>query len=190
MRILKSFFIIIFCLFISYALFYNVTSEFLALFYQGSIRYEHIVYYLVFLGQSVFIIFVVQLLYQKKINTFNAKLLWILYFLLMAILLFGRVYIGDTFNFDISQMFNFYYMNVLQILMNFIMFLPIGYLFRSLSFFRMFIAATMIILAIEFAQGFSHRGLFDVTDIVIDILSIVCGYYLSHLVAVNINKNN
>ena len=72
-------------------------------------------------------------------------------------------------------------MNILQILMNYILFLPIGYLLRSLTFPRMIVVSIMIIMCIELTQGFTHRGLFDVTDIVINTLSIVSGYYLSYL---------
>lgn len=190
MRIIKSFLLFVLGVTISYILFYNVTSELLSVFYQGSIRYEHTVYYLVFFGQTLTIIAIIKLLCQKKINKVNIILLWILYFALMVVLLFGREYMGSTFNFDISQMFNFYYMNVLQIFMNYFMFLPIGYLLRSLTFPRMIVMSIMIIMSIELTQGFTHRGLFDVTDIVINTLSIISGYYLSCLRMLILEKKN
>ena len=68
MRIIKSFLLFVLCVTISYILFYNVTSEFLSVFYQGSIRYEHTVYYLVFFGQTLTIMVLIKLLCQQKIK--------------------------------------------------------------------------------------------------------------------------
>lgn len=46
MKIIKRIFAIIVSFFISFIIFYNITSEFISFFYQGSFKFEQILYVL------------------------------------------------------------------------------------------------------------------------------------------------
>ncbi|MDO4205952.1 MAG: hypothetical protein Q4D15_00005, partial [Lachnospiraceae bacterium] len=132
MKNIKTIMLLCISYFISRVIFYYMTSEILAAVYQGSQYFENFVYYTVFIGQTIVIFIAINSLFKKHVNDCVIKLLWMIYFALMAVLLFGRQYIGENMNLSISGLFDFNRMNMLQIALNFIFFLPLGYLLRKL----------------------------------------------------------
>jgi glycopeptide antibiotics resistance protein len=68
-----------------------------------------------------------------------------------------------------------------QILGNIVPFMPFGFLLPIVyskinSFFKVFITGILSILFIELFQLFTNVGSFDVDDILLNIVGIMCGY--------------
>lgn len=68
-----------------------------------------------------------------------------------------------------------------NILGNIIPFMPFGFLLplvskKTNSFFRVFVISILTILFIEFFQFFTKIGSFDVDDIILNFVGIMCGY--------------
>jgi glycopeptide antibiotics resistance protein len=68
-----------------------------------------------------------------------------------------------------------------QIMGNIIPFMPFGFLLpiaysKFNSFFKLFITGILSILFIEFFQLFTKVGSFDVDDILLNLVGIMCGY--------------
>lgn len=89
MKIISTIIKIIVSFFISFLIFYNVTSNCISYFYQGSFKFEQILYVLVYLGQSILFYLLIQLLFKEKISRQLIHLIWCLYACVMVILLFG-----------------------------------------------------------------------------------------------------
>ena len=69
---------------------------------------------------------------------------------------------------------------------NTLLFIPAGMLFPKLSrkwrpFWRFFVKATLLIALIETAQLFTLLGIFDVDDIILNVLGMSFGYFLYYL---------
>jgi glycopeptide antibiotics resistance protein len=81
-----------------------------------------------------------------------------------------------------------------QILGNIIPFMPFGFLlpivYRKInSFGKVFITGILSILFIEYFQLFTKVGSFDVDDILLNCLGIICGYVVLILAKCFITKN-
>ena len=114
------------------AIFYNITSEFISFFYQGSFKFEHILYVLIYFGQSVLIYFFIQFICKENITQKQINLIWCLYFCVMLILLFGRQYIGLAINLNPLTIFELNYYSFFQNFFNLVLFIPIGFIFNAL----------------------------------------------------------
>lgn len=68
MKLIKTIFKIFVSFFISFLIFYNVTSSVISYFFQGSFKFEQILYVLVYLGQSILFYLLIQLRYYSPIN--------------------------------------------------------------------------------------------------------------------------
>ena len=178
MKALKFFLEIIGSFFVSYIIFYHITSDFISYFFQGSFRFEQILYIIIYFGQSIVIYYFINFLQKNKISKNQIKLLWILYACVMLILLFGRMDLGSMINLNIMELFNFDFMNISQIVLNFILFMPIGYWIKNFKMKKAFILTIIFVFSIEILQLVTHRGIFDIVDIIIDSLSIMCGYFI------------
>jgi glycopeptide antibiotics resistance protein len=80
-----------------------------------------------------------------------------------------------------------------QILGNIIPFMPFGFLLPIVyskinSFFKVFITGILSILFIELFQLFTKVGSFDVDDILLNIVGIMCGYVVLILAKYFITK--
>lgn len=180
MKIIKRIFAIIGSFFISFIIFYNITSDFISFFYQGSFRFEQILYILIYLGQSILIYFFIQFLCKGEITRKQIKLIWCLYACVMLILLFGRTYIGIAINLNPLALFELNYYSFFQNFFNLVLFIPIGFLFKkNNSKIKVLIIAIIVVLAIETLQLVTMRGIFDIVDILLDVAGIFIGFLLS-----------
>ena len=170
---------------VSYIFFFYVTSQFFYFFYNGNSAFDFPIILILYIGQTIIIYMISNLLTNRRINSTNLKFLWCIYFLVMAFFLFGRQKIGSIINMNIMEMFNFNQFNILQVLMNFLFFMPIGYLLRKLKLAYSVIDGFLIVLAIETIQLISQRGIFDIVDVVIDTLSILTGYLITRVRGAN-----
>ena len=96
----------------------------------------------------------------------------------MILLLFFRVYHDNNINLNILELFNFETTNLSQTILNLILFIPIGYWLKHLKISSVLLLSLLLITSIELLQFVSHRGIFDVVDILIDILGIMIGYII------------
>ena len=168
---------LVLCIFISYSLFFYITSNVISYFYQGSFYFEQILYILIFLSQTLFIC---RLCIPTHFITvsFERKLIYCLYACIMLILLFGRGYISESISLDISQLFSVsaFFPN----LFNFLFFIPAGLPIKKENRFILVLMKTILfVCAIEFLQLITHRGIFDINDIILNTCGIICGYFLS-----------
>ena len=185
MKNIKTIMLLCISYFISRVIFYYMTSEILAAVYQGSQYFENFVYYTVFIGQTIVIFIAFNSLFKNHTNDCIIKLLWMIYFALMAVLLFGRQYIGENMNLSISGLLDFNRMNMLQIALNFILFLPLGYLLRKLPDSKAIIISILLVCLIELIQAVSHRGIFDLVDIIVDELGMITSFKFTKTIADN-----
>ena len=87
--------------------------------------------------------------------------------------------IDNNISLDLTQLINTNGMNVVQIVLNFIFFMPIGFLLRNKNTVMMSVISICIILGIEIIQLLTHRGMFDVVDIVVDYFGCYAGCLLA-----------
>ena len=107
--------IILTCI-ISFLVFYYVTSNFLDSHFQGLYVIEPLLYLLILFGQTLIFYGSSYLLLNPshRIPTFVLWLLWVIYFLVMILLLFFRVYHDNNINLNLLELFNFEIANLSQ----------------------------------------------------------------------------
>ena len=171
--------IILTCI-ISFLVFYYVTSNFLDSHFQGLYVIEPLLYLLILFGQTLIFYGSSYLLLNPshRIPTFVLWLLWVIYFLVMILLLFFRVYHDNNINLNLLELFNFEIANLSQTILNFILFIPIGYWLIHFKTTSALLISLSLITFIEILQFISHRGIFDVVDILIDTFGIMIGYII------------
>ena len=171
--------IILTCI-ISFLVFYYVTSNFLDSHFQGLYVIEPLLYLLILFGQTLIFYGSSYLLLNPshRIPTFVLRLLWVIYFLVMILLLFFRVYHDNNINPNILELFNFETTNLSQTILNLILFIPIGYWLKHLKISSVLLLSLLLITSIELLQFVSHRGIFDIVDILIDTFGIMIGYII------------
>ncbi|WP_314837564.1 VanZ family protein [Solobacterium moorei] len=165
---------------ISYFLFYCVTSKFLAIHFQGVYAVMAPIFLLTFIGQTLIFYGGSYLLLDPshRIPAFVFRLLWIIYFLVMFLLLFFRVYQDNNINLNLLKPFNFETTNLSQVTLNLILFIPIGYWLNWFKISSALLISLLLITSIELLQFVSHRGIFDVVDILINTIGIMIGYII------------
>ena len=164
---------------ISYVLFYFVTSEFIYRVYSGSSTLIIPLMITLLIAQTAVIFMIIRLITDKTVDRSCVIILWIAYAFAMAVLLFGRPVIDYQAQPEISGL-NRQYM--IQILLNLICFMPVGYLFRKQPWGRMIVISILLILCVEILQWITHRGVFDVMDIIAGTLGIGAGYAFTHYI--------
>ena len=171
--------IILTCI-ISFLVFYYFTSNFLDSHFQGLYVIEPLLYLLILFGQTLIFYGSSYLLLNPshRIPTFVLRLLWVIYFLVMILLLFFRVYHDNNINLNLLELFNFEIANLSQTILNFILFIPIGYWLIHFKTTSALLISLFLITSIEILQFISHRGIFDVVDILIDTFGIMIGYII------------
>lgn len=180
--------IILTCI-ISFLVFYYVTSNFLDFHFQGLYVIEPLLYLLILFGQTLIFYGSSYLLLNPshRIPTFVLRLLWVIYFLVMILLLFFRVYHDNNINLNLLELFNFETTNLSQTILNLILFIPIGYWLKHLKISSVLLLSLLLITSIELLQFVSHRGIFDVVDILINTIGIMIGYIIFKTVHIKLH---
>ena len=180
--------IILTCI-ITFLVFYYVTSNFLDSHFQGLYVIEPLLYLLILFGQTLIFYGSSYLLLNPahRIPAFILQLLWIIYFLVMILLLFFRVYHDNNINLNLLELFNFETTNLSQTILNLILFIPIGYWLKHLKISSVLLISLLLITSIELLQFVSHRGIFDVVDILIDTFGIMIGYIIFKTVHIKLH---
>lgn len=180
MKIISTIIKIIVSFFISFLIFYNVTSNVISYFYQGSFKFEQILYILTYLGQSILFYLLIQLLFKEKISKQLIQFMWCLYACVMVVLLFGRSYLGVSINLNLLRLFDMNLYSFNQNMFNFLFFIPIGFVFkRNNSKKRVFIISMIFVVLLETLQLVFMRGVFDIVDILCNVSGIFAGFIVS-----------
>ena len=187
-RLLRVLHVILTCI-ISFLVFYYVTSNFLDSHFQGLYVIEPLLYLLILFGQTLIFYGSSYLLLNPahRIPAFILQLLWIIYFLVMILLLFFRVYHDNNINLNFLELFNFETTNLSQTILNLILFIPIGYWLKHLKISSVLLISLLLITSIELLQFVSHRGIFDVVDILINTIGIMIGYIIFKTVHIKLH---
>jgi len=187
-RLLRVLHVILTCI-ISFLVFYYVTSNFSDSHFQGLYVIEPLLYLLILFGQTLIFYGSSYLLLNPshRIPTFVLRLLWVIYFLVMILLLFFRVYHDNNINLNILELFNFETTNLSQTILNLILFIPIGYWLKHLKISSVLLLSLLLITSIELLQFVSHRGIFDVVDILINTIGIMIGYIIFKTVHIKLH---
>lgn len=180
--------IILTCI-ISFLVFYYVTSNFLDSHFQGLYAIQGPLYLLILFSQTLIFYGSSYLLLNPyhRIPAFILRLLWVIYFLVMIILLFFRVYHDNNINLNLLELFNFETINLSQTILNLILFIPIGYWLKHLKISSVLLISLLLITSIELLQSVSHRGIFDVVDILINTIGIMIGYIIFKTVHIKLH---
>ena len=115
---------------------------------------------------------------SHRIPAFVLRLLWIIYFLVMFLLLFFRVYQDNNIKLNLLKPFNFETTNLSQVTLNLILFIPIGYWLNWFKISSALLISLLLITFIEILQLLIHHGIFDVVDILINTIGIMIGYII------------
>ncbi len=166
---------------------YFVTSEIIVYFYQGAGSVYAIILSLSIIIQIIFIFSAIQLIRSKEIDRKTYISLWILYFVTMLLLLFGRRTSEGTINLNILDLFA--PDSIMQNILNIMFFMPIGYIFYCKKYKISSIVSFSIcgVLVIETIQLLLKVGIFDVVDIILNLLGISIGYLISKKFKLEVN---
>lgn len=180
MKLIKTIFKIFVSFFISFLIFYNVTSSVISYFFQGSFKFEQILYVLVYLGQSILFYLLIQLLFKETISKQLIQFMWYLYACVMVVLLFGRPYLGASVNLNLLKLIDMNLYSFFQNMFNFLFFIPIGFVFkRNNSKKRILIISLIFVVLLETLQLVFMRGVFDIVDILCNVSGIFAGFIVS-----------
>ena len=180
MKLIKTIFKIFVSFFISFLIFYNVTSSVISYFFQGSFKFEQILYVLVYLGQSILFYLLSQLLFKETISKQLIQFMWCLYACVMVVLLFGRPYLGASVNLNLLKLIDMNLYLFFQNMFNFLFFIPIGFVFkRNNSKKRVLIISLIFVVLLETLQLVFMRGVFDIVDILCNVSGIFAGFIVS-----------
>lgn len=124
---------------------------------------------------------------SHRIPAFVFRLLWIIYFLVMFLLLFFRVYQDNNIKLNLLKPFNFETTNLSQVTLNLILFIPIGYWLNWFKISSALLISLLLITSIEILQLLIHRGIFDVVDILINTIGIMIGYIIFKTVNIKLH---
>ena len=152
-------------------------------------QFRPLLYLLILFGQTLIFYDSSYLLLNPahRIPAFILQLLWIIYFLVMILLLFFRVYHDNNINLNFLELFNFETTNLSQTILNLILFIPIGYWLKHLKISSVLLISLLLITSIELLQFVSHRGIFDVVDILINTIGIMIGYIIFKTVHIKLH---
>lgn len=121
---------------------------------------------------TYFTFILMHLVYTKKITSLTVAVFYFIYFM---ILLKNIGIQGYSFN-PLSFISDFTSGSRFVTIMNLVMFIPLGFLFRPSK--ENFILAFFGLLTIETAQYVFHLGIFDLGDVTLNLLSIGMGTML------------
>ena len=184
MKLIKTIFKIFVSFFISFLIFYNVTSSVISYFFQGSFKFEQILYVLVYLGQSILFYLLIQLLFKETISKQLIQFMRSLYACVMVVLLFGRPYLGASVNLNLLKLIDMNLYSFFQNMFNFLFFIPIGFVFkRNNSKKRVLIISMIFVVLLETLQLVFMRGVFDIVDILCNVSGIFAGFIVSSYVS-------
>jgi hypothetical protein len=164
-----------------YLIYYYIFMELVVLFVSRGFAY-YFVSILCLIGSIVGSIVLLNLIFYRKINKPLFYIITITYFCVLFSVLFLRRYTEQIYIFNplisLKDILTSRLM-LFQSFMNFIVFIPIGYFVRKLSYKKVLLFSILFSILIEFCQVLTRRGFFDTLDIILYVLAITLGYFIS-----------
>lgn len=164
-----------------YLIYYYLFMELVVLFVSRGFAY-YFVSILCLIGSIVGSILLLNLIFYRKINKPLFYIITITYFCVLFSVLFLRRYTEQIYIFNplisLKDILTSRLM-LFQSFMNFIVFIPIGYFVRKLSYKKVLLFSILFSVLIEFCQAITRRGFFDTLDIILYVLAITLGYFIS-----------
>lgn len=158
----------------------NITSELIVYFFSGN-NSVYVFIFIFFLIMQILLIFsIIRLIRNKKIDKYTFRAILVLYISIMLVLLFGRQVMETSINLNPIDLITFKNKDsFLQNILNVIFFLPIGYLIKDIEFKKAVPYCLIGVFLIELIQLVTKRGTFDINDIILNMIGIFIGYYIS-----------
>lgn len=164
-----------------YLIYYYIFMELVVLFVSRGFAY-YFVSILCLIGSIVGSILLLNLIFYRKINKPLFYIITITYFCVLFSVLFLRRYTEQIYIFNpfisLKDILTSRLM-LFQSFMNFIVFIPIGYFVRKLSYKKVLLFSILLSVLIELCQVLTRRGFFDTLDIILYVLAITLGYFIS-----------
>ena len=173
-KILKNTFLILFSIIISFFIYRFITINLLD-FIPFVITNKIPLYISIVLVQSIIIFIILLGIINNKLDSFSKKLLWLQYFIILLFLLFGRN-IGfkgvelNILNSSKSWLSNSY--NVVITIANLLMYMPLSLNFTNKNPKKIIPVMLFLIIIFESIQYMLSLGVFDVGDIILNIIGL------------------
>lgn len=132
---------------------------------------KSLIYFTILMIQILFFYNLIYLIIHRNINTTYLNILTLLYTLLLITLLFGRPENTRVINLN---PFSSKLTNIIT-LCNIVLFIPLGILFNKLSITKTILTSILIITLVESLQFIFRVGIFDICDIIFNVLGITVG---------------
>lgn len=187
-NILRKSIIFLLSLFASWVLLYFVISEVIIRFMQSSVTLSLIIMFVI---AFVFYISAITII-DKKFNKLHIDTIAILYFLIViGLTFFKSSYNVAYFNLNPLNMLHdfkdYFHQTLLLLVCNLFIYIPLGIYVSyktRIRAFKLLFGFLLYIFVIELIQVISHRGIFDINDIITNTF----GFYIGTLCN-NIMKN-
>lgn len=146
-------------------------------------RYILVYFCMSWLGLTLIMYSILHLIVFRYMPIILFVILMICYWILMIGLLFFKTKNTQGINLDLIGYFKYaLYDNVtlLIALLNIMLFIPLGMYMRyfKLGYFKMCFINIFILTIIEVIQFIFRVGIFDIGDVILNMLGIIVGYYL------------
>ena len=170
---------------------YYITRDIIGqyVYMRGGLQLPFVIFLLIM--QTILAYFLLKLAMDKKKEIISYRILWICYFIVMGTLLLGRPVAFRAYNINPLEIIKDLHTGKaawVGMFVNISFFVPIGYLFRKQSFAKVIVAMLPVELAIETSQYIFYLGVFDVNDIILNILGVIIGWIAFRVVRRNIRK--
>ncbi|WP_368489740.1 VanZ family protein [Clostridium sp. BJN0013] len=173
----KNIVLFIFSSIIGFSLHRMLTADLIMNFFPRI--YSHTwIHIMAIICQGIFIFALINLLIHKKISKPYAYILWGCYFCILMFIFFIRMVgmTGINLNpLDIIKNISADPLFIFTVIMNIFIFIPLGYLFRKKTFTFSLVSAFVISLCIEIIQYILKVGIFDIDDIIFNIIGFMIG---------------
>jgi len=166
--------------FLGFYINFYITSNLVAHFFSGYISVYILLFYIFLIMQILLIFSIIRLFKNKKIDKNSYRVIVGLYASIMIVLLFGRQVMETSINLKPIDLIKFNNKSAFsQNILNIIFFSPIGYLIKDIDLKKAIPYSLIGIFLIELIQLVTKRGFFDIDDIILNMIGIFIGYYVS-----------
>lgn len=164
---------------LSYLFYFN---QLMHIYFLGPQKLYTLTALAVFSGATLFVFIIIRLIRNRQLSPKAIKALYLFYFIVMLIMLFGRYTTVRKYNFDLKESFAILNDTIIfMAIFNIIYFIPLGIWLKRLKFPLFLFVAPSIILSIESLQWITARGIFDISDIVLNLAGLLIGYIIGRL---------
>lgn len=191
-KVVKNILLLCISLVIGFLLHKLVIGE-LLLIYFPSISMDISINLIAIILEGLFVFLVSYQMIDRKIDKISINLLWSFYFVFLIFVLFVRPIGFRALNLNPLEFIynirnNSSFLSTLML--NILIFVPFGFLFRNRKSLFSILTAISVFLIIECIQYIFKLGIFDIDDIIFNLIGFLIGYKILSRVLIKIfNKN-